>query len=746
MLALMLALMAGYEALKQSLLPHLTLGQSYAIAVIFCALAATGIAHLIFRRRQMLLGRTNPESAGLQLTNEQSRDSEETLRAVFDYAPDPFYLCTMTGEFVDGNRAAERITGYQRQELIGKGFLKLKLLSAADVLRAAGLLARNLVGQATGPDEFVLRRKDGTAVTLDISTRPVRVKGQALVLGIARDITERKRAEERERQRLQQLTILSQSAMEFVQLEPATDVYQLIARRLHEITGARLVCVSSFDAASDTYQLRAFEGLGSRLESAMGILGRHPVGMLLSLTPEQKALYAAEKLTRIPGRLSELSLSNIPARVMRGFESLLNLGSVHAMAVYRYGVMFGTATVIMKKGEELRDPGVVDTFVNQAAVALQRRLAEEALVESEAKYRELFEGTSDLIQSVAPDGHLLYVNRAWRDVLGYSEAEIARLSPSDVISPDDLAHGTELFRRGMAGEKLGRVEMTYVAKDGRRITVEGNVNVRFKDGKPVQTQAIFRDITERKQAEAQLVAKNTELAALNEQKNQFVGMAAHDLRNPLAVLLNYTEFLLSGATGELTADQSRFIATMKRSSDFMLRLINDLLDVSKIESGRVQLELQPVNLAELVAQNLTLNRLLAKRKGVELRFESSGNLPQLPLDPAKIEQVMNNLITNAVKFSNPGTQVKVGLTRENGHVRISVSDQGPGIPADELDKLFTPFARTSVKSTGGEKDTGLGLVIVKRIVEGHGGTITIDSEVGRGTTFTVTLPASGASS
>ncbi|HYG62199.1 MAG TPA: HAMP domain-containing sensor histidine kinase, partial [Thermoanaerobaculia bacterium] len=243
----------------------------------------------------------------------------------------------------------------------------------------------------------------------------------------------------------------------------------------------------------------------------------------------------------------------------------------------------------------------------------------------------------------------------------------------------------------------------------------------------------------------EVAKKNVELARLNDQKNQFLGMAAHDLRNPLEVILTYSEFLLDeGAC--LPPEQRELVRTIHGSSAFMLALVNDLLDISKIEAGRLELDLSRVDLGELTARNVALNQVLAAKKGTEIVFRQEGELPRMLLDTAKIEQVLNNLIGNAVKFSPPGSTVEVRLAHEgDGGAVLSIADQGEGLPiheADQMEKLFRPFERTRVRSTGGEKSTGLGLAIVKRIVTGHQGEIRVESEAGKGTTFHVLLPVS----
>lgn len=237
----------------------------------------------------------------------------------------------------------------------------------------------------------------------------------------------------------------------------------------------------------------------------------------------------------------------------------------------------------------------------------------------------------------------------------------------------------------------------------------------------------------------ELARKNAELSRLNELKNQFLGMAAHDLRNPLHVISTYSEFLLDDLSSILDSEQVDFLTTIHDQSQFMARLINDLLDVATIESGKLQLDLQPVDLIKLTENNLVRNRLIAARKKITLLLETSPIHPLL-LDPTKIEQVLDNLITNAIKFSPTGSKVTIRVQSTEKEVLLIVQDEGQGIPADEVKKLFKPFQRTSVKSTAGEKSTGLGLAIVKRIIEEHGGKIWLKSQVGLGSTFFISLP------
>lgn len=238
----------------------------------------------------------------------------------------------------------------------------------------------------------------------------------------------------------------------------------------------------------------------------------------------------------------------------------------------------------------------------------------------------------------------------------------------------------------------------------------------------------------------ELSKKNRELDELNKLKNQFLGMAAHDLRNPLMVIMNLSDFLLEDYNEQWNENQQKMLKTIEKSSHFMIRLLEDILDISAIESGNLNLYKEKTNLNTLIQKNLNLNSILADKKKISIQFQADKNNTVTNIDARKIEQVLNNLISNAVKFSLPGTKVTVRVTDHPNEVTVAVRDQGPGIPEDEQDKLFRPFSKISVKSTDGEKSTGLGLSIVRNIIQGHGGKVWVESKVGEGSTFCFSIP------
>lgn len=230
------------------------------------------------------------------------------------------------------------------------------------------------------------------------------------------------------------------------------------------------------------------------------------------------------------------------------------------------------------------------------------------------------------------------------------------------------------------------------------------------------------------------------LAELNRLKDQFVGMAAHDLRTPLAIIWMYAESLQRRQEASADPRQVEFLKVILGKTDFMLRMVADLLDLSAIESGSLTLKKGRADFGIFVRRHLEILQHLAERRHLALAF-AGGDVPAISFDEGRIDQVLDNLVMNAVKFSPPHTAITVSVSREGGYVVTRVSDHGPGISPDELPQVFTPFKKASVQPVGGEKGAGLGLAIAKRIVEAHGGEIGVTSERGAGTTFFFTLPA-----
>lgn len=239
-----------------------------------------------------------------------------------------------------------------------------------------------------------------------------------------------------------------------------------------------------------------------------------------------------------------------------------------------------------------------------------------------------------------------------------------------------------------------------------------------------------------------LASNNKELTRLNKLKNEFLGIAAHDMRNPISIIMGYSDLLSGPVLGEISPEHKKVVLRIKQNCKNIVGLINNLLDISAIESGYLKLNLeQTADLKDFLVENCKSLSLLAKSKSITLKTELPDHLPPVLMDKEKINQVISNLVANAIKFSHPETQITLkALIDNNNQVVVSVSDQGKGIPEKEMSLLFKKFSKTSTAPTAGEKTTGLGLAIVKKIIEAHGSKIWVTSKEAEGSVFSFILP------
>jgi PAS domain S-box-containing protein len=291
---------------------------------------------------------------------------------------------------------------------------------------------------------------------------------------------------------------------------------------------------------------------------------------------------------------------------------------------------------------------------------------------------------------------------------------------------------------------VGKVELeTY---GGRTDTWVLTTKMPLRDGRGriIGTFGISRDVTAQVRAENALARQALELRARNESlreldrlKDEFIGLVSHELRTPLASILGYVEMLREeGASGP---DVDHFAEVIERNAQRLLRLVGDLQLLSQIQSGKLAMEFRSADLADIAACAVEELRPEAQRKHIDLTL-SAAAIPGLSADPTRIAQLLGNLLSNAVKFTPDGGRIEVRLGKEGDQVVLAVTDSGVGIPAADRERIFERFYRTAIARRQAIQGTGLGLTITKAIVEAHHGTITVDGDEGRGSTFTVCLP------
>lgn len=355
---------------------------------------------------------------------------------------------------------------------------------------------------------------------------------------------------------------------------------------------------------------------------------------------------------------------------------------------------------------------------------MERIRAEDAMRRSEERYRDLFENASDFIQMVSPDHRFLYVNRAWKSALGYTTQDLAALRMFDILPKDQAARYRELVHRATNGEDVGKFETEFVKKNGSHIAVEGSFSYKQENDKLAWIRGIFRDVSQRKE--------------IDRIKNEFVTTVSHELRTPLTAIHGSLGALTSGVGGDLSTKAKAFIEIAYKNSARLVRLTSDFLDLQKMEAGRVDFSMRPVELMPIVEQTLEANRGFADKYGVQFVLVRGVSDVRVNADIDRLMQVMTNLLSNAAKFSPADGTVEISVSNQSPFVRVSVTDHGPGVPVEFHKQLFQKFAQAPQQ--GEKKGTGLGLSISKSIIERMGGTVGFHSEPGKGATFFFDLP------
>lgn len=366
-----------------------------------------------------------------------------------------------------------------------------------------------------------------------------------------------------------------------------------------------------------------------------------------------------------------------------------------------------------------------------------RKQAEEAMKTSEARYRDLFENASDLIQSVDACGKFVYVNQKWLKSLGYSHGEVRNLAISDIIRADQLDHCMEIFSQVCEGKSFDKVETVFVAKEGREIHVEGNINAQFEDGVFISTRAIFRDISDRKRAE-QEATRAEAMAEIDRLKTVLLASVSHELRTPITCIKGLASTLRQTDITWSQQDHDDFLYEIEQAANRLTRLVEDLIDMSQLESGTMRLEMVPVRLSTILKHlRVQLDTVSSKH---QFEVDMPSDLPTVHGDETRIGQVITNLVSNAASYGDDGTVISLKARRVNGYIEVSVADQGVGIPPHELASVFDRFHRLESGRARRKNGSGLGLAICKNIVEAHGGRLWVESTVGKGSIFSFSLP------
>gem|GEM_PF-3123221 len=370
--------------------------------------------------------------------------------------------------------------------------------------------------------------------------------------------------------------------------------------------------------------------------------------------------------------------------------------------------------------------GMIESFVGKIADITERKLADDALRESEERFRALTERTSDWVWELDVDGVYTYASPKVKELLGYEPEEVIGKTPFDLMPPEEAKRMAEKFRAIVDSQRpFERLENTNLHKDGRLVVLDtSGVPFFDADGRLCGYRGIDREITERKK--------------LDQLKDDFIGLVSHELRSPLTVVIGAVNTVLSEGSRLSPEETRQLLQDAAWEADSLSHLLGNLLELSRAQADRLFLHAEPVRVKNVVQDIVEQIRRQSSAHRFVIDFPKE--LPSVHADQLRLERIMYNLLENAVKYSPQGGEIRVFAKLESDRLVIGIADQGVGISVQDQAKLFGPFQRLEESRLDGVKGAGLGLLVCRRLVDAHGGRIWIESEPGRGSTFFFTLP------
>ncbi len=738
------------------------------------------------------------------------RASEESYRGLFDHLSELVYIQDLEGRFLNVNEAVLRAYGYTREELIGQ---TPELLAApqVDLDDTRARFIRAVEGEPQRC-EWWGRRKDGTVFPKDLSLKRSTYFGRDAVIAVARDVTERVEAERALRAREEHFRRLIENASDPVSIigpDGGIRYESEAVERVFGYTVAEGVGASGWDrvhpddhamvaaalqdviehpgqTGSAEFRYRDASGTWRIVETVGKTLTDDPEDGIVINTRDVTARRLAEEALReseeryralienghdiivildpATGRIryQSPSMERILGYAHQGERTVFELlhpddagrvrdvvaaavaapGTTHR-AEYRFLHRDGTWRNLETFGRTLQPESAAGGLVLNTRDITERTEAEDALRRSESQFRRMIENAQDNIVIVERSGIMTYQSPSTLRMLGYTPEELVGRSAFEYVHPDDCALlAAEMEKTFALPGYVGQAEYRFRHKDGGWRYLEALGQTLAPDSPDEGVVANIRDVTERRLAEEALRRATAEAEAANRAKSEFLSRMSHELRTPMNSILGFAQLL---HRAQLAPAQQRGVGHILTAGRHLLRLINEVLDIARIESGRQQLSLEPVRLDAVLQEAVVLSRPLAAQACVSLgAAEMPGAPTWVRADRQRLVQVLLNLLTNAVKYNRRGGDVHVECEvlphAEEGHgwLRLRVRDTGRGIAPGRRDQLFVPFERLGAEQTEVE-GTGLGLAVSRRLVEAMGGRLVLEQSGPGGSTFAVDL-------
>jgi PAS domain S-box-containing protein len=648
------------------------------------------------------------------------------------------------GKIVEANDRAVEAYGYTREELTR---MSVRDLRSANGQGALAEVWRTVVKQGWAVSEAEHRRKDGSAMPVEASARVVDLDGRHYCQSVIRDVSERKRGEEELRRVTRALRVLSACNQAVVRSADEDSLYREVCEAITGVADYAMAWIGApEDDAGRAVRVVKAAGRGKAYLDSIDISwadeprGRGPVGTCLRtgeivLCGDATLDASFEPWRTRAGDYGLKALISLPLRCDGAVFAALSIYAAEPDAFHP---------------EERRLLEELAMDVSYGVETRRRRReqarAEEAVRQSEMEFRALFDNANDAVFIVDTGCRFLEVNRVACECLGYSRDDLLHMAIPDIDGTAYAAFGGEQFA-GMMENGRALVETVHIRRDGSRFPVEINSR-QFEYRGAAALLSVARDISERERARAEAEKHTAELERARAEaedasraKSRFLAHMSHEIRTPLHGIIGMIGLLLDTA---LNGDQKEFGETARTSAQALLGLVNDLLDLSLIETGKAEMEMGRFDLAACLEEAGELLAPQARAKGLEYVFDAEMERRLVMGDAARLRQIAVSLLSNAIKFTERGrVTLRVRSVPSAGGravYQIAVEDTGPGIAEDKLPLLFGTFTQLDSSLARKHEGAGLGLAISRQLAELMGGTLTVTSRLGVGSVFLLTLP------
>ncbi|MDA3935463.1 MAG: PAS domain S-box protein [Actinomycetota bacterium] len=625
------------------------------------------------------------------------------FRAIVERAAEGILLADLeTRRFVHANEAICWLLGYEHEELIG--LTSADIHPADELSQVVAHFESQVAGEKVLAPEVPLLRKDGDILYADVRSFKVTFDGRECLAGMFADITERIEIEK---------GLIHQREQVLAYLDLIEAIVIALDRK------GRIVLINRAGA----------EILEAEEEDLVG-------------EPWFERFLPPESAKQVRETFNQLMSDELPS--VEYFEN--------------YVVTCTGKRRFIDWHNALRYEG--DRVVGTLSFGMditRHRQADQALAEVQEQYRSTFEKAAIGVVHVSPDGNFLRANTKACSILGREMEELQGLTFQEITFPEDLNIGGEYVHDVVAGKRdTAIIEKRYIRSNGSLVWVRLTAApIRDDDGELMYMVSIMEDITERKKLDAELKDLNENLETLveerteeainaNRAKSEFLSSMSHELRTPLNSIIGFSGIMLDGRAGEISEEQQRQLAMIQASGKRLLSLVNDILDLSKIEAEATSIELHEANVCQICSDAVEQVRPQAEDKGIELRFtpctEECARCSLVMVDQNKLTQILLNLLNNAVKFTKAGSaECRVDRSGEKT-MFIRVTDTGVGIDKGALERIFGEFEQIPLEDEAKPQGTGLGLSISRKLAHLLGGELTAKSAPGSGSEFTLELP------